>query len=374
MSVARLAVALAPDRWLVAAVAILSGLGVLMVRAITAHEVPGGWSPDAIRQVVFIAAGAAAMVVLARMDYRLLSRLAIPAYAGSLALLVIVLMMGADQFGARRWIDVGVTTIQPSEFAKAGVILALAAFAARQEPGVRSLLGTLLIVAPPMALIVVEPDLGTTIVLGIAWVTVVVVWGLSWRILAGLAILAVSLLPIAFAVAVPDYQRERLAVFFDPQRDPLGSGYQLRQVEIALGAGGIIGRGFGGSPSPLDGLATRASDFSFAQLGEQTGFAGSLLVLGLYLVIAWRGFQAASRAPDRFGALLAVGLTSVIVVQAGLHIAVNLRFFPATGIPLPFVSQGGSALFVMFAIAGILQSIAAHRAPTVSHRWSALRF
>jgi rod shape determining protein RodA len=372
MTAARAIVDVLPDRAMLLAVAVLAALGALMVRAITGDEAAGAWSGEALRQLIYIGAGVVAMLILARIDYRVLARLAIPIYLGALGLLVLVLMTGADQFGARRWIDVGFTTIQPSEFAKIGVVVALAAFASRRDPGIRSTLTTLGLAGLPMALIVVEPDLGTTIVLAGTWVAMIAVWGLSWRVLGGLGLLAASLLPIAFAVAVPDYQRERLAVFFDPERDPLGSGYQLRQVEIALGAGGLTGRGFTGVPSPLDGLATRASDFSFAQLGEQIGFAGAALMLALYVVIAWRGVRAAAVAPDRFGELLAVGLTTVIVFQAVLHIAVNLRLFPATGIPLPFVSQGGSALFVMFAATGILQSIAAHRAPTTAEQWSGL--
>ena len=173
-------------------------------------------------------------------------------------------------------------------------------------------------------------------------------------------------------MAVPAYQRERLAVFLDPERDPLGSGFTLRQVEVAYATGGTTGRGFGGAPSALDGVATRASDFAFAQLGEFAGVAGTLAVIALFGLIAWRGYSIAANAPDRFGRLLAAGLTTSIVLQAAMHMAVNLRLFPATGIPLPFVSTGGSALLATFAAIGMLQAVASQRRTGMHDRWRTL--
>jgi rod shape determining protein RodA len=373
VSALRVARYVAPDRWLLLAVAILAPLGMLMVRGITMDEAPvGGLSAEAWRQIAYTGFGVVAMLALSRVHYHYLGRIALPLYAVSLTLLVLVLLMGADQFGARRWIDLGFTTVQPSEFAKLATVIAVATFAAHRDPGLRGVLVTLGLTAVPMALIVVEPDLGTTILLGGTWLVLMAMWGVSGRVLAGLTALALSLFPLAFAIGVSGYQLERLAVFVDPERDPLGSGFQLRQVEIALGSGGLAGRGFDGGPSALDGLATRGSDFAFAQLGEQAGLIGAGLLLLLYLLIAWRGFSLTSNAPDRFGRLLAGGLTALIVLQAAMHIAVNLRLFPATGIALPFVSQGGSALLAMFAAAGILQSIAAHRSSAAQYareRW-----
>jgi cell division protein FtsW (lipid II flippase) len=232
---------------------------------------------------------------------------------------------------------------------------------------VRAMLTSLGLALLPMALVLVEPDLGTTLVLAAAWGVLVAVWGVSGRTLAGMFALGLSALPIAFAVAVPDYQRERLAVFLDPTRDPLGSGFTMRQVEVALG--GLTGRGIDGAASALDGVATRASDFAFAQLGEQMGLIGAALVLLLYAVIAWRGLEAALHAPDRFGRLLAAGLTATIVLQALMHVAVNTRLFPATGIPLPFISTGGSALVGMCLSAGLIQAVAAYRLARPRELW-----
>lgn len=363
MSLARQAVrAVAPDPVLVAAGLGLGVLGLLMIRGATLDGSSAFLTAAALRQAIYFAAGLVAFLGLRRTDYRMLERGAVWVYLGALASLLLVLALGTHAHGARRWIDVGPVTVQPSEFAKVGAVVALAAFAARREPSRRTAIVTLALVTPLAALVLAEPDLGSTLTLGLAWAVVVAVWGLSWRVLGGLAVLSLAVVPLLF-VAVPDYQRERIAVFVDPGRDPLGSGFTSRQVEVALGSGGLTGRGFGG-PSALEGLAPRTADFAFAQLAEQAGLAGSFAVLALFVLIAWRGVRAAGAAPDPFGRLVASGLTAVIVGQAALHIAVNLRLFPATGIPLPFISQGGSALVTVFAALGIIESIAAYR-PTL---------
>ncbi len=363
-----------PDAVLLAAVAGLVLAGALMVRAST-MEAPGEVSAEAWRQVIYAATGLVLLVGVSRLHPGLLRQLAPVIYVASLLALVAVLALGSDQFGARRWIELAPgVTVQPSEFAKIATVIAVAAYAADRDPSLRATLTALCLALLPMALVVIEPDLGTTIVLAVAAVALVAAWGVSWRVLGGMAALGVSVLPIAFAVAVPDYQRERLAVFFDPGRDPLGSGFTLRQVEFALAGGGLTGRGLDGAGSALDGVATRASDFAFAQLGEQMGLLGAGLVLVLYAVIAWRGLDAAIRAPDRFGRMLAAGLASVIVLQALLHVAVNTRLFPATGIPLPFISTGGSALIGMCLSAGLIQAVAAHAPPPTREFWTGERW
>lgn len=363
MNVTPARVALVPDRWLLLAACLLAPAGLLITRAVSLEDTPRGLDGDVLRQAAYLAASLAAMTAVSRLDYRLLRTLAPQIFALALLALLVVLVLGSHQYGARRWIGVGGFTVQPSEFAKLAVVIAGAAFAADREPGGRTAFASLALFGATIALVVVEPDLGTGIVLGLAWVAIATTWGVSWRFVGTLAVLGLSLFPLTLAVAVPDYQRERLAVFLDPGRDPLGSGFTLRQVEVAFGTGGLTGRGFGGASSALEGVATRTSDFAFAQLGEFAGAAGTIAVIALFAVIAWRGYGVAARAPDRFGRLLATGLTTVIVLQAAMHIAVNLRLFPATGIPLPFISAGGSALLVTFVAVGVLESIAAHRLP-----------
>ncbi len=351
--------AIAPDPVLAAAGLVLVTLGLLMIRGATRDGASTVLTGPAVRQMVYLGVGLLVYFGLRRTDYRVLQRWSLWLYVAAGAALLLVLALGTDAHGARRWIDIGPVTVQPSEFAKVAMVTALAAFAASREPSRRTVAVTLALLAPLAVLVLAEPDLGSTLTLGAIWVVMVAVWGISWRVLGGMALLMLAVLPVLF-VAVPDYQRERIAVFVDPGRDPLGSGFTSRQVQVALGGGGLTGRGFDG-PSALEGLAPRTADFAFAQLAEQAGLIGSLAVLGLFVVVAWRGVRAAAAAPDPFGRLLAAGLTATIVGQAALHIAVNLRLFPATGIPLPFISQGGSALVTVFAALGIIQSVAAHR-------------
>lgn len=347
------------DGWLWLAVALLLPLGLLMVSSASAVGAVERLTPEARRQAVYAGMGAAAMLLAARIDYRSLRPLARPAFLVSLSLLGAVIVAGVSNHGAQRWLGIGQVTFQPSEFAKLALCLALAAYAAERRPSVPALATSAGILGVTAGLVLAQPDLGTVVVLSGAWVLFLVGWGVGWRVLGGLAATGVAVGPLAFALAVPAYQRERIAVFLDPGRDPLGSGFNLRQVELALGSAGVTGHGlYSGAESHLDAVAARSSDFMFGFLGAELGLAGGLLLLGLLALVVLRGYSAAASAPDTFGRLLATALTSVILVQGAVNVAVNLRLFPATGIPLPFVAQGGSALIVMLTAVGILQSIA----------------
>lgn len=354
------------DLALWAAVAALAGFGLLMVHSATLGEPPHpALTGAAARQGAIAAAGAAAMLAAARFDYRLLRRLGAASWLCAAGLLLIAAAAGESAFGAQRWISVAGQTFQPAEPAKLALALALAAYAAGRAPRLPALAVTLALAAGLALPVLAQPDTGTAIVLAAIWLAAAVAWGASWRALGGLLAGLGAAGPLAFALTVPDYQRERLAVFLDPSRDPLGSGFSLRQAEAALGAGGLGGAGlFGGSESYLYGVSARSSDFMLALIGEELGLLGGLATLALFAIVGWRGFEAARRAPDAFGRLLACGLTALILSQAMLNAAVNLRLFPATGLPLPFVSQGGSALLSMFVAAGLLQSVHAQRPPT----------
>ncbi len=363
-ALARMRAAIVPDSWLLVAACLLSAGGLLIAHAIAMEETHRAISAELVRQSIYLGVALLVLGVASRTDYRVLRTLAPQLLVVAIAGLVLVLLLGSHQYGARRWIGIGTLgTLQPSEFAKVIVVIAGAAFAADRAATGRAATALLARFAFVAALIVVEPDLGTALVLGFTWFAIAAAWGVAWRYLAGLAVLGLSLFPLALAVAITGYQRERIAVFLDPARDPLGSGFTLRQVEVAFSAGGATGRGFNGARSALAGVAPRSSDFAFAQLGEFGGALITIAAIALFVLIAWRGYRAAVGAPDEFGRLLAVGLTTLIVLQAFIHIAVNLRLFPATGIPLPFVSAGGSALVAAFAAVGILESIAAHGAP-----------
>ena len=364
------------DPWLLLSVLALAPLGVLMIYTSSTHS--GGElrvSGPALRQLLVALVGVAAMPALARFDYRAFRRLSAPAYAVALLLLVTVLAAGVSEYGARRWLGVGGATMQPSEPAKLVVVLMLAAYLSERTPKAASMIASFGILLAPLALVAWQPDAGTALVFIGAWFGIVVAWGVPWRLLGGLLVVVAALVPLMFAVAVPGYQRERIAVFLDPTRDPLGSGFNLQQAEAALRSGGLTGRGlFDEGGSALDGVAARSSDFIFAQVGEQLGLAGALLLLGLLCLLIWRGLRASRAAPDAFGRLLAAGLTMTIFVQAFVHVAVNLRLLPATGIPLPFISQGGSSLLMMCVAAGLLQSIASHRPASAREQWCGERW
>ncbi len=355
------------DGWLWLAVAGLLPFGLLMVYSASLPEgPPRGLTPEAARQGLYALAGVLLMLAAARLDYRLLQGRAAAIYLGALLLLLAVLLAGVEQHGARRWLAVGPLTMQPAEFAKLALCIAFAGYAAARTPRLSALLATLGLAAVPAALVMLEPDLGTAIVLLGIWLVLLVAWGVPWRMLGGLLAVGAALGPAAFAI-VPAYQRERLAVFLDPARDPLGSGFNLRQVDLALGTGGLTGHGlFSGAQSHLDSVAARSSDFMFGFVGAELGLLGGVALIALLACVVVRGLSVAARATDPFGRLLAAGLTAMVLTQGVVNIAMNLRMFPVTGIPLPFVSQGGSSLVAMLLAVGLLQSIAAHRGATAA--------
>lgn len=353
------------------AVTILALLGLLMVQSASLEQPPHpSLTITALRHALIAFGGIVAMVLTARFDYRLLQRVSAPCYLGAAALLLLVATVGESEYGARRWLPIAGATFQPAEVAKLSLVITLAAYASVRPPRLSALLVSLGLLGGLALPILMQPDTGTAIVLACGWLIIAMAWGTSWRILGSILSVLLAMCPLIFAIAVPDYQRERLAVFLDPSRDPLGSGFNLQQVEIALSSGGFSGNGlFGGSESYLYGVAARSSDFIFALLGEELGMLGGLLVLTLFALIGWRGLEAARHSPDNFGRLLASGLTALILTQAMFNVAVNLRLFPVSGLPLPFLSQGGSALLVMFVAVGLLQSIYSHRPQTQRELW-----
>ena len=356
------------DGWLTGPVVVLLVLGVLMARVGTGQ---GG------RQAIFAIASLVALLTAARIDYRFLRTQPIPSAGYVLTILVLatVLLAGSTKFGAQRWLEIGGNSVQPSEFAKVVLVGTLAALASTRPPLGRALIESIVLITIPLVLVALQPNAGTALVLLTAWLAVVLTWGMPWRFLTYIAVCILAATPLLFALAVPSYQLERIATFVDPGRDPLGSGFTLRQVELALGSGGLTGRGLlPPTESALAFVPARTSDFVFALVGEQLGLLGAIGLLILLAVISWRGLIAAAHAPDRLGRVLAAGLTAVLFTQASVHVAVNLRLLPTTGIPFPFVSQGGSALIAMGIAAGLIASVAARRPPTAREQWSAQRW
>ncbi len=313
------------------------------------------------KQGLFAVVGIAVMMGVSRVDYHRFVHFAWLLYGLSIVALVALFVLGSTAYGSTRWFDLGPVQVQPSEFAKVAAILCLARFFSEHggdARDLRALLLSLAIVAPLAGLVFIQPDLGTSIVFGGIWLGIVVIAGANRSHLLVMAAVFVAVLPFAWTFAIADYQVERVAVLVDPEEDPLDSGYNVLQSQIALGSGQLFGKGYmQGDQTQLEYLKVATKDFIFSLLGEEFGFVGAMAIFGLFIVLLMRGVRAAQLAGDTTGQLIAVGITMLILMQTFINVAVNVSLFPVTGIPLPFVSQGGSSLVSLFASLGLLQSI-----------------
>ncbi len=344
------------DWYLLLCSLLLTGIGVSVIYSIAVTRGAMGLVSG---QLVALGAGIAAGIVATLYDYRRLRPVLVPAYLVSVALLVAVHFFGDQVLGARRWISFGFVQLQPSELMKlalVGVVGRVLADAARIR--LTTLAGVALLLGLPMGVVLLQPDLGTA---GVLAGTVVLTLAAArvprryWLTL--FAVLAVAA-PLLIANLRP-YQRSRIETFLEPTRDPYGDGYNVLQSLIAVGNGGMFGQGIGhGTQSQLEFLPVAHTDFIFAGIAEATGFAGSALVILLLASLSIRAFLIGRRSPDRFGTFVAVGIGSLWLVEFGVNVAMNIGLAPVTGIPLPFVSHGGSALVVNCMALGLLQSIA----------------
>lgn len=348
----------------------LVGIGLILIYSgsLPIYNGPlASFSSPVFKQVVFAGIGIAAMLAISKVDYHYLTSYAWLLYAIAIFTLVAILLVGDSAFGSRRWFDLGPIQVQPSEFAKLATILALARFFSEHggdARDLRSLLLSLAIVAPVAGLVFIEPDLGTSIVFFAIWLGIVIVAGVDRRHLLVMGAIFLALLPFIWTFAIADYQVERVSVLVDSQQDPLGAGYNVRQSKIAVGSGEWLGKGWtNGDQTQLGYLKVATKDFIFSLLSEEFGFVGCMTVFGLFILLLLRGVRAAQIAGDTAGQLIAVGIVMLILMQTFINVAVNLSIFPVTGIPLPFMSQGGSSLVSLFIALGILQSIVMrHRA------------
>ncbi|MBI2295101.1 MAG: rod shape-determining protein RodA [Betaproteobacteria bacterium] len=303
------------------------------------------------------------MWVFANIPPHYLLRLAFPLYVVGVLLLVGVALAGDVVHGARRWLDLGVTRIQPSELMKIAVPLALAWYFERHEATLRLgnyVVATVMLVIP-VALIVRQPDLGTALLITAAGFFVLFLAGLSWRLIAGLGVAGIAALPFAWSV-MHDYQRQRILTLLDPAQDPLGAGYHTIQSTIAVGSGGWFGKGWmNGSQTHLDFIPERATDFIFAVYAEEFGLIGSLVLLVLFLLVISRGMLITAGAPTLFTRLLAGAITLTFFTYAFVNMGMVSGVLPVVGIPLPLISYGGTALVSICLGFGILMSIASHK-------------
>ena len=325
-------------------------------------------TPFLFKQATFALLGLALMQVLMRVDYHRYRQP--PVIWTVLALvglgLIAVLIFGARLNGARRWFGIAGIGVQPSEFAKIAVIFFVAAVLERRMDRIDDLRYALLpiglVLGGIVGLIMLQPDLGTALSIIVIVCTMVFAAGINYRYIVGLLLVS---LPAAYLVLMSaDYRRRRMTVFLDPWSDPLGDGFQVIQSLIAVGTGGVFGRGLMAGVQKLYYLPYPHTDFIFAVIGEELGLIGTTVVLACFCVIAWRGLRTAMRAPDRFGAFLALGLTAMVIVQAFFNISVVLGLLPTKGIPLPFVSFGGSSLLMSLLGMGILLNVSQHASPT----------
>jgi rod shape determining protein RodA len=345
---------------------VLATIGLLAVIS-ASHGVPHRHllSPLATRQLIWIAIGAVAMVSAALFDYRTLSNYAYVIYLLSLAVLGLVLLVGHSTGGARRWLNLGVIALEPSELIKLALIIVLAQLL-KERPlagglRLRHLIAPSVFLAIPMLMIVKEPDLGSALLLVLVFATLVFAAGLNIRTLAGILLAVALAAPVAWHYLKP-YQRQRIVSFIDPQADPLGAGYHIIQSEIAVGSGGPWGKGFlQGTQGRLNFLPEQTTDFIFSVFAEEFGFAGSLALLTVYALLISHGLWIARQTRDRFGSLLALGVVATVFWQVTINIGMASGILPVVGITLPLVSYGGSSLIVMMAELGLLISINVRR-------------
>ncbi len=371
------------DWTLTLAVLALSLYGLVMVYSATrAPDVEGLGPPSAFaqKQALWLLVGIVAFALTLVFDYEKIARWHAPVYGGSLLLLLVVLAIGRAPTGAVSWIALGGFRLQPSELAKIGVIVSLAAYLSRRMDAIqtpRVMLTSLLIPAVPVLLVLMQPDFGTALVIIAIWFGALYLAGAKTRQLGavfatGLALFMlmwnVDRLPLTHApkplariakkAALKDYQKRRLTIFLNPQADPLGAGYHIIQSRVGIGSGKVFGRGlFRGTQSRLRFIPERHTDFIFSVVGEELGLVGALVMLSLYFFVFWRGLRIALRARDSLGSLLAAGAISMLIFHTVVNIGMSVNIMPITGLPLPFVSYGGSNLLASFIAFGLLQNV-----------------
>jgi rod shape determining protein RodA len=356
------------DWVLLGAVGALLGYGLWSIGGITAHDITGNPNYYLVRQSLYAVVGCLGLVAVLFIDPDIYRRYRQPIFVGTAGVMLLVLLAGTVSRHSKRWLDIGFFRFQPSEFGKLLFVLFLAGFLADRarrlgEP--RTVLEAIGLGVIPMLLVFLQPDVGTAMVYAAALAAVLFVAGVRWTHLAVLGVgtvvlvLAVLwLLPAAGVHVLKPYQEQRLTHFTHPDSDPAGATYNVSQSINAVGAGGVRGRGeAGATQTNLNFLPEHATDFAFASLAEQRGFVGVSVLLLLYLLVVWRGLKVVAIARDPFSAIAAGGIVFAFLFQVFVNVGMNIGIAPVTGIPLPFVSVGGSALIANLLAVGVLQAI-----------------
>jgi len=356
------------DYVLLAAVAGVVAYGLWIVQAVTRDDVAGDPDYYLLRQAIYVTVGVVALLAATAVSPELWRRLRLPLFAVSLVLMVVVFVVGPSIRGSRRWIDLGSFQLQPSEIGKIALIVFVAGFLAERARRIESggtVVTALALGLVPILLVFFEPDFGTALVMSAALGGALVFSGVRWRHLTMIGILAAGLavsilwaLPQAGIQVLKPYQLDRLVGFLDPDSDPSGTTYNINQSITAVGSGGLDGRGVAGATQTnLDYLPEHATDFIFASLSEQRGFLGASILLLLYALVVWRGIKIVALADSLFSATVAGAIVVGFLFQVFLNVGMTIGIAPITGIPLPFVSYGGSSMITSLLAIGILQSI-----------------
>jgi rod shape determining protein RodA len=353
------------DIYMLVTTFVLMGFGVVAIWSATGEDILTIGNLG-VRQALFGVLGIAVMFTLANIDYRFLASFAWIFYAGTLLTLVAVLAIGTVVGGSQRWIDLGsILSFQPSEFGKLATLITLAAFISSRGTAMRefgNFVVSILIVAVPMGLIFIEPDLGSTTVYAVIWLSMMMVARTRKLFLAMIVAIAVPAFFFVWEVLFLDprfaYMKERLLISYHPETDPTDEGFNIIQARISIGSGGVFGHGLaGGTQSQLELLRVRTTDFIFAHASGMFGYLGMLALFASFLILVWRCLRTAESARDSFGQCFAIGVAGILFYQAFVNIGMNVGLMPVTGITLPFVSYGVSSLWTFLAAEGILQSI-----------------
>jgi rod shape determining protein RodA len=359
----RLVVKLSELDWVfVLALCLIAGAGGLMLFSIAGSS----WTPWAAQHVGRFAICLLMMIGLAMIDVRVWFALAYPVYGIGLLLLVAVEAVGDTRLGAQRWLSIGSFSFQPSEVMKLGIVLGLARLYHGVSADKARLSWWLLIpaamIALPVLLVAHQPDLGTAMLILMTGVAIVVLAGLSWKIMAAGAAIFAAIVPPFVLFVMHDYQRERVLNFLHPERDPSGTGYHSLQSMIALGSGGLLGKGYGlGSQSQLNFLPEKQTDFIFATLAEEFGFVGCVSVLVLYAAVIFMALRTAYLSHSHFGRLAAAGVTATFTLYVLINGAMVMGLAPVVGVPMPMLSYGGTVMLTVMIGFGLVQSVRVHR-------------
>lgn len=359
----RLIVKLAQIDWTFTLVlCLIAATGAAMLYSISGLS----WEPWAAKHLVRFGLCLALMIVLATVDVRIWFISAYPVYGFGLLLLIAVEVMGDVSLGAQRWLDLGVVRLQPSEIMKIGLVLALARFyhglSAEAARFSWRLVVPVVLIALPTLLVAHQPDLGTAVLLAATGGAVMVLAGLSLRVVAALAVTVAAAIPPFVMFVLHDYQRNRILTFLNPEADPSGSGYHILQSKIALGSGGLLGKGYGlGSQSQLNFLPEKHTDFIFATLAEEFGFVGCISVLLLYAAAITIALRIASISHSHFGRLGAAGVTATFALYVMINGAMVMGLAPVVGVPMPLLSFGGTVMLTVMIGFGLVQSVRVHR-------------